>query len=51
MKIHFDEDELMKVIHKIKFKGPQEFFYEVGKDENKVELVEQLQEMTVMEKN
>jgi RelA/SpoT family (p)ppGpp synthetase len=64
MKIHFDEDELMKVIHKIKFKGPQEFFYEVGKDENKVELVvkllldknktpanEQLQEMTVMENN
>lgn len=39
LKIRVDEDELNKAVHKIKFKTIHDYFYEVGKDENKVDLV------------
>jgi RelA/SpoT family (p)ppGpp synthetase len=38
-KIHFDEDDFNKVLHKIKFKSSQDFFCESGRDENKIDLV------------
>jgi GTP diphosphokinase / guanosine-3',5'-bis(diphosphate) 3'-diphosphatase len=38
-KIHLDEDELNKALHKYKYKSVQDFYYESGKDENNAELI------------
>lgn len=32
-KLHVDEDDFNKVLHKLKFKGSQDFYFEIAKDE------------------
>jgi len=34
-KLHVDEDDFQKVLHKLKFKGSQDFYFELSKDEKK----------------
>lgn len=38
-KLHVDEDDFQKVLHKLKYKGSQDFFYEISKDEKKTDEV------------
>lgn len=38
-KLHVDEDDFQKVLHKLKFKSQQDFFFETARDEKKTEEV------------
>lgn len=38
-KLHVDEDDFQKVLHKLKFKGTQDFYFELSKDEKKTDEV------------
>lgn len=39
IKIHINDDTLLKVVQKLKFKDINNFYYEIGKDETKIEEV------------
>jgi GTP diphosphokinase / guanosine-3',5'-bis(diphosphate) 3'-diphosphatase len=38
-KLHIDEDDFLKVVHKLKFKGEQDFYCEIAKDEKNADEV------------